>query len=437
MNSQTKSIILRCILNSCGDFSVEAELTLTNGFRGIASAPVAIKPGRREKPRSHLITPGHVVSKAEIDRLTGLLKNKAGTTQQEFDTIVSQHPFCQDFGSDITLALSLAFARASASASGLSLTRYLAATGNFHPRMPHPLVNIFSGGIHGLTETIPFQQIMIIPRCKTFYEDVAAALHIYQSIEQTMRENDQLLGYSASSGMLVQTDHYQSLLEIVTEHINRLDYSSTVSIGLDVAAEHLKLSEGKYQFASQTVESDELLALYQQLLARFNIKYLEDPFDASDSEAWRSLNSSLEKDVYLIGDDLFATNALYVNQAMANGILLKMKQAGSLSATLKAASTAQERGMALCVSHRSCETEDTTMCDLAVALGADLVKIGGPRRGDRTAKYNQLLRLAEEWPENDLTPYGDSSARIPEKPERRSEKLEYVSNFSGLSRDTL
>ncbi len=434
MNSRIKDIILRGILNSRGDLSVEAEITLENGARGMASAPVAMKPGRREQRRSRLVKPGRFVSTADMDQLLTILQREAGTTQQTFDATLHNHPFCQDAGADITLALSLAFAHASACANDLSLVEYLAAIGSLQPRMPHPLVNIFSGGIHGQTATIPFQQIMLIPRGQTFYEDVEVALHLYQSIEQTMLEHDRLLGYSASSGLLVKTEHYRELLEIVAEHIERFRYSSLVSIGLDVAAEHLKQPQGDYLFASKLSTGDELLELYQQLLATFPITYLEDPFDASDGKAWQTLKRVLRKGISLIGDDLFATSTQYINQDLANGILLKMKQVGTLSATLEAASTARAYGMTLCVSHRSCETEDTTMCDLAVALGADLVKIGGPRRGDRIAKYNQLLRLAEKWTPDEVTSSADSLSQQWEKP---SENLEYVSNSSGFSHNML
>lgn len=392
-----KDIILRCVLNSCGDLSAEAEITLVDGSRGIGSVPAAIRAGRREKSRSKLAAPGRFGSDLEIEQFLRLFQDEECATQNRFDLVLSQNPLCQDLGSDITLALSLAFARASAAARGQSFVQYLAALGDFQPHMPHPLVNIFSGGLHGHASTIPFQQIMLVPHTSTFAEDVTIALQLYQEIERSMKESGRLLKYSASSGMLVETHDYATLLVEIAEHIARLNYSSSVSIGLDIAAEHLLQSPGLYRFAGELMSADQLIDIYKGLLRTFDIEYLEDPFDLSDSEAWHRLNSELNDNIYLIGDDLFATNALYINGELANGILLKMKQAGTLSATIEAARTAQAHKMTLCVSHRSCETEDTAMCDLAVALGADLIKIGGPRRGDRIAKYNQLLRLAETW----------------------------------------
>ncbi|HEY0752556.1 MAG TPA: hypothetical protein VGD98_01140 [Ktedonobacteraceae bacterium] len=396
-SNPTQSILLRGILNSCGNLSVEAELVLADGSWGRAAVPIAIKPGRREKPRSRQLAPGRFVSASEISQLTSVLREEGGEAQEDFDRVLSQHPLCQDLGSDITLALSLAFARASATARDLSLTRYLASSGPFQPRVPHPLINLFSGGIHGQERTVPFQQIMLVPRYATFYEDIAVALQIYQELEQSMRASGRLLGYSASSGMLVKTSHYQVLLAEVAEHIARLPGSASIGIGLDVAAEHLKRDQDHYQFAETLVSSTDLLALYQQLLSTLPLTYLEDPFDADDSASWRALKSNVGDALCLVGDDLFATNACYLDQQLAHGILLKMNQSGTLSGTLAATRAARLRGMTCCVSHRSCETEDTAMCDLAVAIGADYIKIGGPRRGDRIVHYNQLLRLAEEW----------------------------------------
>ncbi|MCC6167949.1 MAG: hypothetical protein IT329_12040 [Caldilineaceae bacterium] len=168
-----------------------------------------------------------------------------------------------------------------------------------------------------------------------------------------------------------------------------------MSIGIDVAAEHLRQSEGLYKIGKDNLEGTALLDIYQHLLYSYPISYLEDPFDPGHPDLWASLTRYNSGKALIVGDDLFATNSNNITEGLANGILLKMNQIGTLSATLRAAAHARRYQMTLCLSHRSCETEDTAVCDLATALGADLVKVGGPRRGDRIAKYNQLLRLAE------------------------------------------
>jgi enolase len=394
MSSHIKNILLRCILNSCAKISVEAELVLDDGSKGIASVPVAIKAGRREKSRSRLPTQGWLDFADDVKGITELLKTLALEDQDQFDDYLNNQAF-REIGADISLALSLAFARANAASQNISFVQYLAALGNFQPRMPHPLINIFSGGIHGHPDIVPFQQIMIAPHYDTVYEDIDVGLHIYQEIECKMLAGSLLTGYSSSSGMLVTTCDYKDLLEEVAIQIARLNASEHVSLGVDVAAEHLRCSDGHYQFAGRSIDGEELMGLYSQLTKEFNVNYIEDPFDASDTELWQKLGTTLDKEVLIVGDDLFATNSKYIVKGMANGILLKMNQAGTLKMTVEAALKAREYGMSLCLSHRSCETEDTTMCDLAVAIGADLIKIGGPRRGDRVMKYNQLLRLVE------------------------------------------
>jgi enolase len=236
MSIHIKGILLRCILNSCGKLSVEAELNLEDGSRGIASVPVAIKAGRREKSRSRLTTLGRFDTDENIIELSRLLKKTEFETQDEFDAFLNSKQEITEIGTDITLALSLAFARASAFSRGLSFVQYLSSLEVFQSRIPHPIVNIFSGGIHGHANTLPFQQIMIVPNCNTFYEDIDSVLHIYDEIERRISNKFLLDGYSSSSGMLVKDLDYRILLEEVAEHITRLGYSRSVFLGVDVAA---------------------------------------------------------------------------------------------------------------------------------------------------------------------------------------------------------
>jgi enolase len=276
---------------------------------------------------------------------------------------------------------------------GSTLASYIGSLSKTVARMPSPLVAVFSGGIHG--REMPLQQIMLGVAQARFLDAARVTMDIYDSIEADARRDRILNGYSPSSGMLLTQCDCRRLLDMLGETISRLGYMHCCGIGIDVAAEHLKLSSGEYQFGSRLMTADSLLKEYLSLCENYPMVYIEDPFDSSDDGAWRELRRCIDPAVAVIGDDLFATNADLVDSTLASGILLKMNQIGTLTGTLHAASKASQQGMSLCVSHRSFETEDTAMCDLAVSLGAKYIKIGGPRRGDRTEKYNQLLRLEE------------------------------------------
>lgn len=389
---------LRGILDSRGQVTPEAEIRLPGDFVGTASCPVAIAPGRRERMRARSMAVGPLHPNEALRDVIGRLEGETFGTQRDFDARLEQLQTASGTGADITLALSLAFGRACAQVKGQSLCRYMCGLSNARPAMPHPLVNVFSGGIHGDRGRVPFQQIMVIPEFDSIEDDIRAALTIYESIESRMAGKGLIQGYSASSGLLVGQP-YEALLEQLSRQIYVLGMGSNVSIGLDVAAEHLKRADGRYDFAGRLLRGEELSAVHHDLIGRYPIRFLEDPFDPDDVHLWRKLTSAAADRVWVIGDDLFATNADYISKGLASGILLKMNQVGTLTATLRAAEAARSAEMILCISHRSGETEDAAMCDLAVAVGARFIKVGGPRRGDRTAKYNQLIRLAEELPD--------------------------------------
>jgi enolase len=402
MKFRIQRVRLRGILDSRGQVTPEAEVRLMGDFVGTASCPVAIAPGRREKMRAKSMAVGALVPADPLAKVVGQLEGETVDTQSDFDALLEDLQVASRTGADVTLALSLAFGRACAQANGQSLFRHMCGLSNVRPTMPHPLVNVFSGGIHGDRGDVPFQQIMVIPEFGSIEDDIRAALTVYNSIESRMADKGLILGYSASSGLLVGQP-YETLLEQLSQQISALGMSSNVSIGLDVAAEHLKLADGRYAFSGRLLRGEELAAVHHDLIGRYPIRFLEDPFDPDDVHLWRSFTSAVADRSWVIGDDLFATNADYISKGLASGILLKMNQVGTLTATLRAAEAARNAEMILCISHRSGETEDAAMCDLAVAVGARFIKVGGPRRGDRTAKYNQLIRLAEELPDRSAT----------------------------------
>ncbi|HEV2999818.1 MAG TPA: phosphopyruvate hydratase, partial [Solirubrobacteraceae bacterium] len=294
---------------------------------------------------------------------------------------------------DVTLALSIAGWRAAAAQAGEALHRRVAAAAGTTPAMPHPLVNVFSGGVHAAPRPDSFQQLMAVPCRATFAADAEAALAVWAEAERRLAGRGAAWTLSASSGMLVEGATSEELLAelhaVVSPH-------ERVGTGADVAAEHLAAGPGLYRLDGRTLAGPELLDLLDRLCAERELVFLEDPFAPEDEELWRELTERLAGRTAVVGDDLFATDAARMDRALATAVLLKPSQAGTVAATLDAARAALDAGIDLCVSHRSGETEDTFVCDLAVGLGALAQKVGGPRRGDRIAKYNQLLRLAEE-----------------------------------------
>ena len=393
MTFTVETVFLRGILNSAGGVSVEAEVHLADGARGRGSVPVALAPGRREKPRSTIAALGRVDGGGPAAETLRHLRGRAFDDQRAFDAVLEES--LEEVGADVALALSLAFCRAAARARATPLVGHLSALAGSQAGLPHPLANLFSGGIHAAGEAVPFQQIMIAPRLDTFAEDVEAVLAIYGDVEA--RLGARIEGYSAASGMLVEGVGWRDLLAEARAGIERSAFGAAVSLAVDVAAEHLRNADGTYRFGGDVVDGESLGATLREAVEAYGIAYVEDPFDADDAHLWRALTGALSGQAVVVGDDLFATEADRIEAGLAGGVLLKMNQAGTVSATLRAARRGRAAGMRLMLSHRSRETEDTAMCDLAVALGADSIKIGGPRRGDRIAKYNRLLRLAETY----------------------------------------
>lgn len=194
--------------------------------------------------------------------------------------------------------------------------------------------------------------------------------------------------------MIVEDMTIDEKFKMVSDTIKSLNYEKDVTIAIDVAAEHF-FKDDIYIYQGKALKSKELNDILNQYIEKYNITYIEDPFDSEDEEYWKKIKLE-HKNIDIVGDDLFATQNKYVNSELANGIIIKMNQVGTLTGTVNAFHKAQEENMTTCVSQRSIETEDTFMCDLAVALNATYIKIGGPRRGDRIAKYNRLLRLEEQ-----------------------------------------
>ncbi|HKR12809.1 MAG TPA: hypothetical protein VJT15_12185 [Pyrinomonadaceae bacterium] len=397
METQIKRVHFRGILESRGKLTVEAEVKLADGSTGVASAPVAIMPGRLECTRSYIRSLGPLDGEPEFAGLRTEVEGRCFESQQQFDVYLEERPLAVKLGADVRLVLSVAFCRACAAALDVSLLERLMQLASTRPAIPRPLVNIFSGGIHDRRRRVPFQQIMFAPDFGDIVTNINAALTVYSTVEDRLQESGGEVRYSASSGMLVDHMDHEELLEWLNEVIRKLEYpTSRSNVAVDVAAEHLHSQDGSYLFGESTIDGVELMKRHLDLVRTYNVGFLEDPFDAADLHLWRELTKKLQPTTCVVGDDLFATDSARIEPGLATGIILKPNQTGTVTGVLSAARAAHEAGMLLCVSHRSGETEDTMMCDLAVAVGASFIKVGGPRRGDRTAKYNQLIRLATQ-----------------------------------------
>jgi enolase len=385
---------LRGILDSRARVTVEAELTINGTHTGLGSAPRAIAPGRLERRRGPDVTLGSVESPALRQAFCGHDING----QRDCDALLDEIGSVGEAGADLTLAVSLAYARAVAASQAKPLYRYLSGLLNglmdTVPKLPGLMVNVFSGGIHLDGPTAGFQQVMVLPATGTLIDDIRLASDVFAAAQRMTEQRFGQVGLSASSGLLVPLDSVGQL-ELAASAIVAAGGSTACTLGVDVAAEHLAAGPGRYRFGSQELDSTAFARRLAEFATRYPLSYIEDPFDPADIAGWRQLRSMVTMAISLVGDDLFATDAERIDADLADGVLLKLSQAGTVTATLRAAAAARSAGMLIAVSHRSGETEDTAMCDLAAAVGADLIKVGGPRRGDRLAKYNQLLRLAE------------------------------------------
>ena len=278
----------------------------------------------------------------------------------------------------------------------MTLVEYIRKIANYHIKnsSPIPLVAIFSGGIHNQEEKGSIQNIMVAVDIHPFSKSVPVITEIYTDIENEVKRRNILKYYGASSGMVVPRLTEEEKMKMLEETIKRLHYEKYVSIAIDVAAEHFYKNEN-YEYNGQILNSQKLDDILMGYIQKYNITYVEDPFDSDDIQYWKLIKLQ-NPNIAIVGDDLFATQDKYINSELANGIIIKMNQVGTLTDTINAFLKAKRENMVTCVSQRSIETEDTFMCDLAVALGSTYIKIGGPRRGDRIAKYNRLLRLEEE-----------------------------------------
>lgn len=387
---EIENIKFRRILNSNADWAIEADVLLKDGSFGRGSCPAAIIAGKREKR----ITDDQ--SMAQLDIIETELNKKfihKRENQQSLDTCLRL--LSEEIGSNISLAVSLAFARAASCSLKIDFVEYLSRElqHDLNIVIPHLLVPIFSGGVHSKNRD-SFQQIMACIKQDGFREEYQISKDLSRITEEELVKRQINFKIAASGGYTIEKLSSIEKLELLREIINIAKYDQSIGVAIDVAAEHLQRGMG-YYFEGKMMSSEEFLKLIQNCIEKFHLCYIEDPFIVEHIGCWKRLKKYFGKETLIIGDDLFATQVKNIDSELANGMVIKMNQAGNLTDTIASITEARKNSMVICVSHRSYETEDTAMCDLAIASKSEYIKIGGVRRGERIIKYNQLLRLEE------------------------------------------
>ena len=411
----------REILDSRGNPTVEAEVTLAGGITGRAAVPSGASTGQREAlelrdgdKKRYL---GKGVSKA-VGHINGEIAQRlAGrdADQRAVDRFLVEldgTPNKARLGANAILGVSMALARAAAAAEATTLHAHLArlydasrATAS-EPLLPVPMMNILNGGAHA-DSSVDFQEFMVMPvGAARFADAVRMGAEIFHTLRGILKKKGHSTGVGDEGGFAPSLKSNREALDVVMEAVSQAGYKAgdDVMLALDVAASEL-WDEGtrKYEFKKSREaarSSEQLISLYEEWIRQYPIASIEDGLAEGDWDGWKALTSALGSRVQIVGDDVFVTNPEILRRGIADGIanavLVKLNQIGTVTETLDAVAMARDAGYRSVISHRSGETEDTTIADLAVATSAGQIKTGSASRTDRIAKYNQLLRIEEE-----------------------------------------
>ena len=398
----------REILDSRGIPTVEATVVLQDGTIGIASVPSGASTGSFEahekRDGNRVRYMGKGVSEcvtAAKEVFSPLLSGKDPTRQREIDALLRETDGTSDkstFGANLILALSMAVARASANAYHLPLYRYIG--GNAADRLPIPMMNILNGGAHA-SNNVEIQEFMIVPvGASSFSEAMQMGSEIYHTLKKLLISNGYGTAVGDEGGFAPSLGSDEEALDLLVDAINTAGYDTrTVRLALDAAASEWHLENGIYRLPKRGSEKtrEDLLAYWKRLASLYPLLSIEDGLDEEDFEGWRNLTEAIGKTTMLVGDDLFVTSTDRIRKGIslgaANAVLVKPNQIGTLTETLDLIHLAREHGYRHILSHRSGETEDTSISDLAIATGAAFIKAGAPCRSERVAKYNRLLRI--------------------------------------------
>ncbi len=402
----------REILDSRGNPTVEAEVILETGHRGRAAVPSGASTGRHEAielrdgdPDRYL---GRGVQRAVQNvrsEILGAVRGFEAREQRDLDRTMTELDGTRGkgrLGANAVLAVSLAAARAAAAENGLPLHRYLG--GEDAVTLPVPMMNIVNGGAHA-SNNVDIQEFMVLPvGAETFSEGLRMGAEVFHALKGVLTREGKSTAVGDEGGFAPDLSSDAEAAEVVLRAIEEAGYrpGEDLVLAVDAAASEF-FEDGRYTFRKSSGESlstGGMIAFWEGMIDRFSLVSVEDPLDEDDWEGWTALTGRVGARCRIVGDDLFATNLSRLERgirtAAANSILVKVNQIGTLSEALDAVRAAKEAGLGTVISHRSGETEDTFIADLAVACGAGLIKTGAPSRTDRVAKYNQLLRIEED-----------------------------------------
>jgi enolase len=413
----------REILDSRGNPTIEVEVLLSDDSFGRAAVPSGASTGAfeahesRDGDKSRYLGKG--VQKA-VDAVIDIIDEALVDFDAQDQRLVDAALIALDgtdnkkkLGANAILGVSLANARAAAESAGLPLYRYLGGSNAYV--LPVPLMNIINGGAHADTG-VDIQEFMIVPHgAESFSEALRWGVEVYHALKKILSDKGLATGLGDEGGFAPDLASNAAALELISEAIANAGYKlgTEIALALDVAAtEFFDEKTQKYTFEGTQRSADEMIAYYTDLVSRFPLVSIEDPLAEDDWTGWTKITAQLGDQVQLVGDDLYVTNPVRLQKgidlAAGNAILVKVNQIGTLTETMDAVALAQREGMKAIISHRSGETEDTFIADLAVATNAGQIKTGAPARSERVAKYNQLLRIEEEL--SDAAVYAGRSA---------------------------
>jgi enolase len=413
-----ESVYAREILDSRGNPTVEVEVTVEGGFLGRAAVPSGASTGAfeaielRDGDKTRYLGKGVLNAVDNVnDLIAPEIEGLNALDQTLIDKIMIEldgTPNKSKLGANATLGVSMAVARAAAEALGLSLYQYLGGVNA--KQLPVPMMNILNGGKHA-DNSVNIQEFMIMPvGAPSFKEAVRMCAEVFHNLKSVLKSRGLATSVGDEGGFAPNLSKDEEALQVIVEAITKAGYKpgEDFKIAIDAAATEMydeakkKGSEGSYYFwkTGEMFTTDELITYYEGLVSKYPIISLEDGLAEEDWEGWKKLTERLGNKIQLVGDDLFVTNTERLKKGIdnqtANSILIKLNQIGTVTETLDAIKMANRAGYTAVVSHRSGETEDTTIADLVVAVNAGQIKTGAPSRTDRVCKYNQLMRIEEE-----------------------------------------
>jgi len=404
--SAVRTVHARQILDSRGNPTLEVDVVLDSGAFGRAAVPSGASTGAHEAVElrdggSAWAGKGVTAAVANVNgEIASALAGRDACDQRGVDGLLVELDGTANkarLGANAILGCSLAVAKAAAADAGLPLYRFIG--GEEASLLPVPMLNVINGGVHA-RNSIDFQEFMVVPAgAESFGEGLRVAVEVFHSLKAVLDERGLATNVGDEGGFAPDLGSSEEAIGAILDAAERAGHRDRIGIALDVAASELN-DDGTYAWEGRSGGADQLIAEYVRLAERYPLLSIEDGLSEDSWAEWQALTRELGDRLQLVGDDLFATNVERLRRGIAervgNAILVKVNQIGTLTETLDAIAVARENGYAVVISHRSGETEDTTIADLAVATGAGQIKTGAPSRTDRVAKYNQLLRIEEE-----------------------------------------